>query len=442
MSAPPPLNPSTQVPSGAYSVNNPNIAINKPMRVVFIGNIPYDTTEEQLLALFSTVGPVQSLRLVFDRDTGKPKGYGFCEYQDTETARSCVRNLSNHKLNGRNLRLDFADSMLGAPKDLRKENKAARTHRPNEDYPELLSTSNGEFWDPFPGNSQQMTNSGVQNIVDYGQQPSIPEPMMMMMQGIPPPPPPPSMNYFQQIGPTPPFPQSNVMMMGLPQQQQQQPQAGGYPQGQQQATFPIQHMNTGMPYNGPPPPQFPMGHPNFHSGFIEQSLHSVPQPQLFISPSGPTQEMGHMALPPPPPPATLITALESLPPEQLFSLLSHIKNLTQTQPSQAKELLSSNPHLTYALFHILWRMDLIDAQTIQRTISSLTSTDPSTASPPITTQDPRGQDPRKAPTPQLDPLKADQHQALLDQIRRMTPEQIDALPHEQREKILLLKSKV
>ncbi|KGG50347.1 hypothetical protein DI09_75p70 [Mitosporidium daphniae] len=294
------------------------------MSVVFIGSIPYDTTEEQLMSLFSTVGPVRSLRLVFDRETGKSKGYGFCEYHDTETARSCVRNLSNYELNGRNLRLDFADSMLGAPKELRKENKAARIYRPNSDYGEGSQGPSSSFWDPFSA-----SGSG-------------------------------EMHHQQQ-------------MFGS-----QQPQ----------------HVQFELAQQLPPPP--------------------------------------------PPPPAASMTALESLPPDQLFSLLAHIKNLTQSQPSQAKDLLGSNPHLTYALFHILWRMDLIDAQTIQRTISALSVGPPEASG--ANTVELRSQDPRKLQA--SDPLKSDQQQALLEQIRRMTPEQLEALPPEQREKILLLKNKV
>jgi RNA recognition motif-containing protein len=88
-----------------------------------VGNIPYDATEEQLIEVFQEVGPVVSfryssplsspillahtyisncssflplnncfIRLVFDRDTGKAKGYGFCEYRDAETALSAMRN--------------------------------------------------------------------------------------------------------------------------------------------------------------------------------------------------------------------------------------------------------------------------------------------------------------------------------------------------------------
>ena len=47
---------------------------------------------------------------MFDRDTGKPKGYGFCEYKDQETAVSAMRNLNNYELNGRTLRVDSAAS--------------------------------------------------------------------------------------------------------------------------------------------------------------------------------------------------------------------------------------------------------------------------------------------------------------------------------------------
>lgn len=47
-------------------------------------------------------------RLVFDRETGKPKGYGFCEYKDQETALSAMRNLNGYEIGGRTLRVDNA----------------------------------------------------------------------------------------------------------------------------------------------------------------------------------------------------------------------------------------------------------------------------------------------------------------------------------------------
>ncbi len=61
-------------------------------KIVFVGNIPYDTTEEQLVDIFKEVGPIASFRLMFDRETGKPRGYAFCEYADSETAASAIRN--------------------------------------------------------------------------------------------------------------------------------------------------------------------------------------------------------------------------------------------------------------------------------------------------------------------------------------------------------------
>ena len=76
---------------------------------VFVGNIPYDKTETQLIDILSEVGTVVSFRLVFDRETGKPKGYGFCTYQDHDTAASAVRNLNNYDIGGRLLRVDYAE---------------------------------------------------------------------------------------------------------------------------------------------------------------------------------------------------------------------------------------------------------------------------------------------------------------------------------------------
>jgi len=58
------------------------------------------------------VGPVVSFRLVFDRETGKPKGYGFCEYRDAAMALSAMRNLNGQEMNGRALRVDFAERGL------------------------------------------------------------------------------------------------------------------------------------------------------------------------------------------------------------------------------------------------------------------------------------------------------------------------------------------
>ena len=100
--------------------------MDKSLRSVFVGNIPYEATEEKLKDIFNEVGQVGELvtsslsnsnslyscsvsfKLVYDRETGKPKGYGFCEYKDQETALSAMRNLNGYEIAGRTLRVDNA----------------------------------------------------------------------------------------------------------------------------------------------------------------------------------------------------------------------------------------------------------------------------------------------------------------------------------------------
>lgn len=91
---------------------SPSVTMSKRggSNVVFVGNIPYDISEEQLVKVFSEVGRVVDFRLVSDREQGKFKGYGFCEYEDAETAASAVRNLNDVEVGGRPLRLDYADA--------------------------------------------------------------------------------------------------------------------------------------------------------------------------------------------------------------------------------------------------------------------------------------------------------------------------------------------
>ena len=68
-------------------------------------------------------------RLVYDRETGKPKGYGFCEYQDQETALSAMRNLNGREFSGRALRVDNAASEKN-----KEELKSKRLFRTNVLY--------------------------------------------------------------------------------------------------------------------------------------------------------------------------------------------------------------------------------------------------------------------------------------------------------------------
>ncbi|PSR99405.1 hypothetical protein BD289DRAFT_361124 [Coniella lustricola] len=88
-----------------------------PTRVVFVGNIPYGLSEEQITDLFSSAGQVLNFRLVYDRETGRPKGFGFAEYPDSDSAASAVRNLNDHEVMGRKLRVDFSNEGGAAGND-------------------------------------------------------------------------------------------------------------------------------------------------------------------------------------------------------------------------------------------------------------------------------------------------------------------------------------
>ncbi|KAK4539314.1 hypothetical protein LTR36_000807 [Oleoguttula mirabilis] len=82
-------------------------------RVVFIGNIPYGVSEEQICSIFGQVGSVVNFRLVYDKETGRPKGFGFLEYTDADAAASAVRNLNEHDIMGRTLRVDYSNDNGG-----------------------------------------------------------------------------------------------------------------------------------------------------------------------------------------------------------------------------------------------------------------------------------------------------------------------------------------
>ncbi|KHN96486.1 RNA recognition motif containing protein [Metarhizium album ARSEF 1941] len=88
-----------------------------PSRVVFVGNIPYGLSEEQITELFSRAGKVERFRLVYDSETGRPKGFGFADYPDTDSASSAVRNLNDYEVMGRKLRVDFSNEQKSGDDD-------------------------------------------------------------------------------------------------------------------------------------------------------------------------------------------------------------------------------------------------------------------------------------------------------------------------------------
>ncbi|KAJ2843718.1 hypothetical protein GGI22_007115, partial [Coemansia erecta] len=77
--------------------------------IVFLGNVAYDTTEEQLRRVLELAGPVVDIKLIFDQVTNRAKGFGFCQYVDINTAASAINNLNDTQVDGRNIKIGYAD---------------------------------------------------------------------------------------------------------------------------------------------------------------------------------------------------------------------------------------------------------------------------------------------------------------------------------------------
>jgi len=86
----------------------PLTTTDRSARSIFVGNISYDVREEQVKQILSQAGQVVHFRLVHDRDTGRPKGFGFCEFSDIQSVDLAIRNINGYELNGRALRVDSA----------------------------------------------------------------------------------------------------------------------------------------------------------------------------------------------------------------------------------------------------------------------------------------------------------------------------------------------
>jgi RNA recognition motif-containing protein len=75
---------------------------------LFVGNLPYDVTEPALRAYFAAVGPLASLALPLDHDTGTPRGFAFVEFQERPDAEEAIRRLHAQVFQGRPLAVSEA----------------------------------------------------------------------------------------------------------------------------------------------------------------------------------------------------------------------------------------------------------------------------------------------------------------------------------------------
>jgi RNA recognition motif-containing protein len=75
---------------------------------IYVGNLAYSVTEDELRSAFGEFGEVSSVNLIIDRGTGQSKGFGFVEMSDSAAAEAAIKALNGTPLNGRNIKVNQA----------------------------------------------------------------------------------------------------------------------------------------------------------------------------------------------------------------------------------------------------------------------------------------------------------------------------------------------
>ncbi|MCY3803098.1 MAG: RNA-binding protein [Gammaproteobacteria bacterium] len=75
---------------------------------IYIGNLPYTISEDELRELFAAHGEVKSASIIMDRDSGRSKGFGFVEMPDKAQGESAISALNESNVQGRNVRVNEA----------------------------------------------------------------------------------------------------------------------------------------------------------------------------------------------------------------------------------------------------------------------------------------------------------------------------------------------
>lgn len=77
------------------------------MKSIYVGNLPFSASEDEIRSLFEQYGTVQSVKLIIDKETGRPRGFGFVEMED-DVAANAIAGLNGKDLGGRSLRINEA----------------------------------------------------------------------------------------------------------------------------------------------------------------------------------------------------------------------------------------------------------------------------------------------------------------------------------------------
>ncbi len=75
---------------------------------LYVGNLSFSATEQDLEEVFGEIGTVQSINIIEDRDTGRSRGFGFVEMSSAEEAQNAIAELDGKEVEGRNLKVNEA----------------------------------------------------------------------------------------------------------------------------------------------------------------------------------------------------------------------------------------------------------------------------------------------------------------------------------------------
>jgi len=80
---------------------------------LYVGNLPFSATEDEIRAVFEQHGGVDSVAVITDRETGRPRGFGFVEMSEASGADAAIRSLDGTEFGGRNIRVNEAQDKRG-----------------------------------------------------------------------------------------------------------------------------------------------------------------------------------------------------------------------------------------------------------------------------------------------------------------------------------------
>jgi RNA recognition motif-containing protein len=84
------------------------------MTTLYVGNLPFSATEDEVRSLFEQHGKVESVKIINDRDTGRPRGFCFVDMPGSD-AENAIQHMNGYEMNGRQLRVNEARERAARP---------------------------------------------------------------------------------------------------------------------------------------------------------------------------------------------------------------------------------------------------------------------------------------------------------------------------------------